>query len=158
MAFDGIGKNCGEHPIANDFDTQAFIVDKATKKANPITRDFNPAVDFLQWNCVDGCIYFNTTDEDCRHIYRYVPKTESFEMLPLQEDVISSFDLAEYNPAVAAYVGGGNASVGVAYTYDVKKKTSVLLANPMKSVLDKIDMGTMKSGTSRRKTVRRLRV
>lgn len=144
MAFDGIGKNCGEHPIANDFDTQAFIVDKATKKVNPITRDFNPAVDFLQWNRVDGCIYFNTTDEDCRHIYRYVPKTESFEMLPLQEDVISSFDLAEYNPAVAAYVGGGNASVGVAYTYDVKKKTSVLLANPMKSVLDKIDMGTMK--------------
>lgn len=65
-------------------------------------------------------------------------------MLPLQEDVISSFDLAEYNPAVAAYVGGGNASVGVAYTYDVKKKTSVLLANPMKSVLDRIDMGTMK--------------
>ena len=100
-------------------------MDKATKKVNPITRDFNPAVDFLQWNRVDGCIYFNTTDEDCRHIYRYVPKTESFEMLPLQEDVISSFDLAEYNPAVAAYVGGGNASVGVAYTYDVKKKTSV---------------------------------
>ena len=65
-------------------------------------------------------------------------------MLPLQEDVISSFDLAEYNPAVAAYVGGGNTSVGVAYTYDVKKKTSVLLANPMKPVLDKIDMGAMK--------------
>ena len=144
MAFDGIGKNCGGHPVANDFDTQAFIMDKATKKVSPITRDFNPTVDFLQWNRVDGCIYFNTTDEDCRHIYRYTPKTDSFEMLPLQEDVISSFDLAEYNPAVAAYVGGGNTSVGVAYTYDVKKKTSVLLANPMKPVLDKIDMGTMK--------------
>ena len=26
----------------------------------------------------------------------------------------------------------------------MKKKTSVLLANPMKSVLDRIDMGTMK--------------
>ena len=31
-AFGGIGKNCGEHPIANDFDTQAFIMDLATKK------------------------------------------------------------------------------------------------------------------------------
>ena len=60
-------------------------------------------------------------------------------MLPLQEDVIASFDLAENNPTVAAYVGGGNTSVGVAYTYDVKKKTSALLANPMKPVLDKID-------------------
>lgn len=143
-AFGGVGKNCGEHPIANDFDTQAFIVDKATKKVTPITRDFNPSVDFLQWNRTDGCIYFNTTDEDCKHIYRYIPQTDSFEMLPLQEDVIASFDLAENNPTVAAYVGGGNTSVGVAYTYDVKKKTSALLANPMKPVLDKIEMGTMK--------------
>ena len=135
-AFGGVGKNCGEHPIANDFDTQAFIVDKATKKVTPITRDFNPSVDFLQWNRTDGCIYFNTTDEDCKHIYRYIPQTDSFEMLPLQEDVIASFDLAENNPTVAAYVGGGNTSVGVAYAYDVKKKTSALLANPMKPVLD----------------------
>lgn len=143
-AFGGVGKNCGEHPIANDFDTQAFIVDKVTKKVTPITRDFNPSVDFLQWNRTDGCIYFNTTDEDCKHIYRYIPQTDSFEMLPLQEDVIASFDLAENNPTVAAYVGGGNTSVGVAYAYDVKKKTSALLANPMKPVLDKIEMGTMK--------------
>jgi hypothetical protein len=28
-AFGGIGKNCGNHPIANDFDTQAFIMDRA---------------------------------------------------------------------------------------------------------------------------------
>ena len=43
-AFGGIGKNCGEHPIANDFDTQAFIMDLATKKVQAITRDFNPTV------------------------------------------------------------------------------------------------------------------
>ena len=83
-AFGGIGKNCGEHPIANDFDTQAFIMDLATKKVQAITRDFNPTVSPVQWNRVDGCIYFDTTDGDCRHIYRYVPKTGSFEMLRLK--------------------------------------------------------------------------
>lgn len=142
-AYGGIGKNCGTHPIANDFDTQAFLMDLATKKIEPITRDFNPTVNFLQWNRVDGCIYFNTTDEDCQHIYRYMPKAKTFEMLPLAEDVIGSFTLAEDNPAIAAYVGGGNNSVGVAYTYDTKKKISTLLANPMKSTLDKIELGTM---------------
>ena len=142
-AFGGIGKNCGNHPIANDFDTQAFIMDLATKKVQAITRDFDPTVSFLQWNRTDGCIYFNTTDGDCSHIYRYTPKTGSFEMLPLEEDVISSFTLAEDNPAVAAYVGGGNASTGVAYTYDMKKKASTLLANPMKPILDKIELGQM---------------
>ena len=122
-AFGGIGKNCGEHPIANDFDTQAFIMDLATKKVQAITRDFNPTVSPVQWNRVDGCIYFDTTDGDCRHIYRYVPKTGGFEMLPLEEDVITSFTLANDNPVVAAYVGGGNTSTGVAYTYDTKKKS-----------------------------------
>ena len=142
-AFGGIGKNCGEHPIANDFDTQAFIMDLSTKKVTPITRDFNPTVNLLQWNRTDGCIYFNTTDGDCQHIYRYTPKTGQFEMLPLKEDVITSFTLAEDNPAIAAYVGGGNTSVGVAYTYDAKKKASTLLANPMQPILDKIELGKM---------------
>lgn len=142
-AFGGIGLNCGTHPISNDFDTQAFIMDLSTKKITPITRDFNPVVTPLQWNGVDGCIYFNTIDEDCKHIYRYSPKTGRFEMLPLEEDVIGSFTLAKDNPAVAAYVGGGNTSAGVAYMYDAKKKTSTLLANPMKPVLDKIEFGKM---------------
>ena len=38
MAFDGIGKNCGEHPIANDFDTQAFIVDLSLIHISEPTR------------------------------------------------------------------------------------------------------------------------
>lgn len=143
-AFGGIGKNCGAHPIANDFDTQAFIMDLATRKITPITRDFNPTVSPLTWNRVDGCIYFNTTDGDCKHIYRYSPKTGKYEMLPLEEDVISSFTLADDNPAIAAYVGSGNASTGVAYMYDAKKKASTLLANPMKPTLDKIELGATK--------------
>lgn len=129
-AFGGIGKNCGEHPIANDFDTQAFIMDLATKKVQAITRDFNPTVSLVQWNRVDGCIYFDTTDGDCRHIYRYVPKTGGFEMLPLEEDVITSFTLANDNPVVVSHVGGGNTSTGVAYTYDTKKKFLPCLPTP----------------------------
>ena len=57
--------------------------------------------------------------------------------------MITSFTLANDNPVVAAYVGGGNTSTGVAYTYDTKKKVSTLLANPMKPVLDKIELGQM---------------
>ena len=129
-AFGGIGKNCGEHPIANDFDTQAFIMDLATKKVQAITRDFNPTVSPVQWNRVDGCIYFDTTDGDCRHIYRYVPKTGGFEMLPLEEDVITSFTLANDNPVVAAYVGGGNTSTGVAIRTTRRKKFLPCLPTP----------------------------
>ena len=92
-AFGGIGKNCGNHPIANDFDTQAFIIDLATRKIQPITKDFNPTVSPLQWNRGDGCIYFNTDDGDCKNIYRYSPKNNSFEKLNLETDVTSAFTL-----------------------------------------------------------------
>lgn len=140
-AFDGLGKNCGNHPVANDYDTQAFLMNLSTREVTPITRDFAPAVNFLQWNRADGCIYFNTTDGDCQHIYRYLPKTGKFEQLPLQEDVITSFSLGLDNSSVAAYVGGGSTSTGVAYMYDVKKKSSTLFADPMRPAREQIEFG-----------------
>lgn len=142
-AFGGIGKNCGEHPIANSYDTQAYIMNLATREIEPITRDFNPSVEYLSWNRTDGCIYFNTTDEDCKNIYRYVPKKKTFEKLPLQEDVISSFSLPQDAPQMAAYIGGGNTSIGVAYTHDMKKNVSTLLADPMGKKLEKFEFGEM---------------
>ena len=140
-AFGGIGKNCGNHPIANDFDTQAFIMDLSTRKIQPITKDFHPTVSPLQWNHGDGCIYFNTDDGDCKNIYRYSPKDGKFEKLNLETDVTSAFALSEYNPGIAAYIGQSDYNAGVAYLYDMKKKTSSLLADPMKPILEKIELG-----------------
>ena len=140
-AFGGIGKNCGNHPIANDFDTQAFIMDLSTRKIQPITKDFNPTVSPLQWNHGDGCIYFNTDDGDCKNIYRYSPKDGKFEKLNLETDVTSAFALSEYNPGIAAYIGQSDYNAGVAYLYDMKKKTSRLLADPLKPILDQIELG-----------------
>ena len=140
-AFGGIGKNCGNHPIANDFDSQAYIMDLTTRHIEPITKDFAPTVYPLQWNKGDGCIYFNTNDEDCRNIYRYSPQTKKFEKLNLETDVTSAFALSENNPSIAAYIGQSNHNAGVAYLYDMKKKTSRLLADPMKPILDEIELG-----------------
>lgn len=142
-AFGGIGKNCGNHPIANDFDTQAFILNLATRKIEPITKDFNPSVTPLQWNRGDGCIYFNTEDGDCKNIYRYSPKNGNFEKLNLEVDVVGGFTLSEDHPGIAAYFGQSDYNSGVAYLYDMKKKTSRLLADPMKPILDKIELGTI---------------
>ena len=142
-AFGGIGKNCGSLPIANDFDVQAFLMDVDSREVRPITRDFNPAVISASWNRADGCIYFNTTDKDCQHVYRYVPGKDTFEMLPLEEDVVYHFSLPDDDASLMAYVGGGNTSAGVAYLYDRKKGKSTLLANPMKERLDRIELGEM---------------
>lgn len=144
-AFGGIGKNCGEHPIANDYDKQAYILDLRTRDIDPITKDFAPSVDFLQWNRGDGRIYFSTSDGDCRNIYSYSPSARRFEKLSLETPVTTSFSLSSSNPWMAAYIGQSDETSGVAYLYDMKKKTSRLLADPMKPVLDDIELGKTRS-------------
>lgn len=146
-AFDKVGMNCGSHPIANDFDTQAFILDKATGKVDAITKDFDPTVTLVQWNRGDGNIYFNTNDRDCRNIYRYLPKSRKFEKLPLEVDVVSKFAMADNNPSYAVYVGQTDYNAGMAYRYDVKSEKSVLLADPMKESLQDIEMGKVENWT-----------
>ena len=141
-AFGGLGKNCGNHPIANDYDVQAFIMNLSTREIEPITREFNPSIDkVLQWNRTDGNIYFLTVDKDCKNIYRYVTKVGKFEKLELCEDVITSFSLPQDAPTKFAYIGAGCQSAGVAYMYDMKKRYSTLLANPMGEILSGYEMG-----------------
>lgn len=140
-ALGGAGRNCGNHPVANDFDVQAFVMDRTTRAIDPITRHFNPSISSAQWNATDGAIYLKVTDEDCERLYRYTPGDRRFARLPLAEQVVSGYSIASRQPNLLAYVGGGDTSVGAAYLYDVRKQKSTLIANPMKPDLDEIDFG-----------------
>lgn len=140
-AFDGIGKNCGSHPIANDYDKQAFIMDVVTREITPITKDFNPSVSVLQWNIADKHIYFTTEDKDEQNIYRYNTTKKSFELLPLEISVTQRFSLPSQSAATAAYYGQDDHTSGVAYLFDLKKMRSRLIADPMKPILDEMELG-----------------
>ena len=140
-SFDGIGKNCGSHPIANDYDKQAFIMNLATREVTPITKDFDPSVNFLQWNVADKHIYFSTDDKDEVNIYRYNTVKGTFEQLPLEVSVIQRFALPSQSAGIAAYYGQDDYTSGVGYLYDMKKKSSRLVADPMKPILDEIELG-----------------
>lgn len=140
-AFDGIGKNCGKHPIANDYDKQAFIMNLATRELTPITKEFNPSVNFLQWNVADKHIYFSTDDKDEVNIYRYNTSKRAFELLPLEVSVIQRFTLPSQSASMAAYYGQDDHTSGVAYLFDMKKMTSRLIADPMKPILGEIELG-----------------
>lgn len=140
-AFDGIGKNCGSHPIANDYDKQAFIMDLATREVTPITKDFDPSVSVLQWNVADKNIYFTAEDKDEQNIYRYNTSKKTFEQLPLEISVTQRFALPSQSAATAAYYGQDDHTAGVGYLYDLKKNRSRLIADPMKPILDEIELG-----------------
>ena len=139
-AFDEIGKN-SNHPIPNAYDKQAFIMDLATREVTPITKDFAPSVSVLQWNVADKHIYFTTEDKDEVNIYRYSTTKKSFEQLPLEVAVTQRFSLPTQSAAMAAYYGQDDHTAGVGYLFDMKKMRSRLIADPMKPILEDIELG-----------------
>lgn len=141
-AFGGVGKNCGSHPIANNYDTQAFIMTIADKSINPITKNFDPSVDLIQWNSADGNIYFKATERDITPVYRYNTKKGEFEMLPLEGDCVRTFSIAD-RAGVAAYTSVTASSGQAGYLYDVRKRKSTLVADPSAHELSGIELGTI---------------
>ena len=141
-AFGGIGKNCGSHPIANNYDTQAYVINLADRSVEAISKDFAPALQLVQWNKNDGCIYFETNDRDASPIYRYSPAKKSFEKLPLNGDCVRTFSLAR-NASTAAYISVTASSGQAAYLCDVRKGKSTLIADPYAKELEGIELGTI---------------
>lgn len=139
-AFNGIGLNISEGQISNTYNTLSFIMDLSTKQIEAITKNFDPSIDAGVWNRKDNLIYFRTTDMDYVNVYSYNPSNKTFTKLPLHEDVIRTFDLAN-NAETGVYMGVGQSNSTRAYIYDLKSKISTLIADPYNDRLSKMDLG-----------------
>lgn len=139
-AFGGIGLNINEGQIANSYNGLSFIMDLATKQIEPITKNFNPSIDYGFWNKKDNLIYFRTTDMDCVNIYTYNPSNKSFTKLALNEEVIRSFSIAD-NGTIAAYTGVSNSNSTRAYIYDIKTGKSIIISDPYNERLSQMTLG-----------------
>lgn len=154
-AFDGIGRNCAPHPIANDFDVQMFIMDLADKSVKCITKEFNPSVETPVWNRADGKIYFSAQDGFDIPIYCYTPSTGKFDKLPVDVATVRSFDLPARSGHRLVYSGADFNYTGRAFVMDLKTRKNIMLDNPYGKVLDEIELGvtepwdfTAKDGTT----------
>ena len=142
-AFKGIGLNIKEEQIANSYDTQAFIMDLATKKLEAITTDFDPAIDSQVWSKADNHIYFRVQDRDRENVYKYNPKSRKFSKLNLKEDVIRTFDLAN-NAEWATYTGVSVANSNRAYVVNLKNQKSTLISDPFNERLSQLTLAEVK--------------
>jgi dipeptidyl aminopeptidase/acylaminoacyl peptidase len=151
------GANLPDGQIANGYDVQAFIMDIATRKVRPFTRHFNPSISGMTWSPWDNRIYLRTADEDRVRIYRYDPRTDQFESLPLQEDVVGRFSIANKGGA-ALYTGQSVSNPSRLYSLDLPSMRSKLLADPLAENLSEIALGTVTDyhfvSTTRRDTIK----
>lgn len=138
-AFDGIGLNIKEGQIANSYDRQAFLYDIQTKEIDPITKEFNPNIEGVQWSKYDQLIYFRAQDKDSVNIYTYHPQSRKFTPLNLPEEILSSFTVADQKP-IALFRGESNSNAYRVYSYDLKSKKSILLSDPYAGQLSELDL------------------
>ncbi|MEG1543899.1 MAG: prolyl oligopeptidase family serine peptidase [Tannerellaceae bacterium] len=139
-SFDDIGLNIKEKQISNSFDGQLFVYDPATRKAKPLTKDFNPNVMSAFWSKQDGQIYLLAEDEDYQRIFSCNPVTAAMKQLAITEDVITSYSLAEAAPVLFCY-GQSASNANRLYAYDLKGGKSRLMYDLSQEKLKDIALG-----------------
>lgn len=149
-AFSTIGINVPNGLVPNEYDTQAYLFDIETRKALPLTRNFNPSVNQAVWSETEDCIYFTTTDRSYSHLYRYDLKKNSFNLIDLGVEVVGQFDLARQKP-VAVYTGSSSADPPKAYTIDLENKKYRTLHDPGKEDFASVRFGKVEDWSFKNK-------
>lgn len=141
-AFDGLGKNCGDHPIANDYDTQAYVMTIATKQVRPLSLDFDPNIDrIICWNRADGLVYLIGEEGFGKTLWTLNPADGTYKRLPQEVALVNAASMGDDSSRQLAYMGQGYEYSGKAYLLDLKTGKSTLIADPRGPELDKINLG-----------------
>ncbi len=143
-AFNGIGKNVEEGQIPSMVDTQLYLMNLADKKVRPMTKNFNPNVQSVDWSKADGNIYFTAEDKDCMHLFQLNPKSGKFTLLKTPEENIKSFSIAAAAPEMA-FSGQSASNADRLYKMSTKAQKSLLVDDLSARLLKDIELGECKA-------------
>lgn len=143
-AFNGIGKNVEEGQTPSMIDTQLYLMTLSDKKVRPLTRDFNPNVQSVDWSKADGNIYFTAEDKDCVHLFLLNPKSGKFTLLKTPEEYIKSFSLAS-SAAEMAFSGQSASNADRLYKMNTKALKSQLVDDLSARELKNVELGECKA-------------
>ena len=139
-AFEGIGLNVKEGQTPNMYDYQMYLMDLADKKVTPVTKYFNPSVQRVVWNKVDGKIYFTAENRDYVSLYSMNPADGKIQQVETKEDLVKGLSLSA-NASLLAYYGQGAMNSDRLYTLDLKKKKHTLVEDLSKDILKDVQLG-----------------
>lgn len=143
-AFNGIGKNVEEGQTPSMIDTQLYLMTLSDKKVRPLTKDFNPNVQSVDWSKADGNIYFTAEDKDCVHFFQLNPKSGKFTLLKTPEEYIKSFSLAS-SAAEMAFSGQSASNADRLYKMNTKALKSQLVDDLSARELKDVELGECKA-------------
>ncbi|WP_075558960.1 S9 family peptidase [Parabacteroides timonensis] len=139
-AFNGIGLKIAPGQTSNIADGQLFIYDPEKKEVSPVSKDFDPSIQFFTWNSNDKQIYLQGEDKDCVRLYVLNPSNGKINPVPLKEEILSDFTLAESAPELV-YFGESASNSQRLYSVNLKKNTTVCLKDLSETILKDVTLG-----------------
>jgi len=128
-SFGPKGVRVKEGMIPNDYDGQLYLFDPATREAEPLTRDFDPAVQSSFWSKVDGNIYLTAEEGSYTRLFRYNVKKKAFQRIETGFEVIGSGGIAT-DKLAAVYVGSNATQPPRLFSIDLAKGKSRMIFDP----------------------------
>ena len=120
-AFNRVGCQLPKDVTPSMTENELFLYDISSKKMTPLTKDFDPSVERVDWSWADGQIYFSAEDRDYVNMFTLNPKTGKITKLPIQGDYAYRYDMATHAP-VLAYLSYKTMEPASAYVFDLKSK------------------------------------
>ena len=118
-AFNRIGCQLPAEVTPSMTENELFLFDIASKQVKPLTKDFDPSIDDVDWSWADGQIYFSAEDRDYVNMFVLNPKTGYITKLPVKGDYTYRFNMAAHAP-VLAYLSYKTMEPASAYVATIK--------------------------------------
>ncbi len=128
MCFGKIGVNVSGDAMPNNYDSQLYLYNLASKKVKALTKTFAPSINSAYW-LNDKEIYLSVAEKDQTNLYRYQLRNGAFERIPLQTEVLSRISFSKEGD-VALYNGTSITTPNKVFALDTKKGNSTLIAYP----------------------------
>ena len=100
-AFNRIGCQLPPDVTPSMTEGELFLFDIATRRVTPLTRDFDPSVETVDWSRADGLIYFSAEDRDYVNVFVLNPRTGQTTQLPVDGDYCYRWEMASQAPVLA---------------------------------------------------------
>ena len=132
--------------LANDYDSQAYIFDLATREVRGITRELDRSVMSATWSADGRSVIVAAEDGSHARIFRIDVRNNRVIRINTNVDMASGLNVASRADR-AAFIGHGINNPHKVYSLDLRRDRTALLFDPSAEHYRNVNFGTSKDWT-----------
>lgn len=146
-AFNSIGSTVKKNQIPNAFNYSIYLMNLQTKRVEPVAKNFSPNVKDVIVR--EKNLYLTCENKDSVSVYRYNLKDKTFNIIPLDVDIVHSFDISEDETQMVFYGENYNKPKRLFHAVQDTKKYILTLVKevyfPKKQEYERLAIGKMET-------------